>query len=193
MTSMDKAGIVIVIAIVAVAVGFTATGGSGSISDIPTIKESTSLEEIQQETSQKLQQITKSGNKVLETVSDKTKEALEETQDLGTTVKELTTSKLPARLVSIPAGTNIPGCEKVNLCYDPPSIIIFKGGEIVWKNNDNAAHTVTSGNILEGPDKKFDSGLIKTGQTFSHKFDEVGDYPYFCMIHPWANASVNVK
>ena len=191
---MDKAGIVVAIAIVASAVGFTATGGSGSISDIPpVIENSADFEEIKQETSKKLEEITKSGSEALETVSSKTKEVLEETHDLGTTAKELATSKLPARLVSIPTGTNIPGCEEVDLCYDPPSIIIFKGGEIIWKNNDNAAHTVTSGNILEGPDKKFDSGLIKTGQTFSHKFDKVGEYPYFCMIHPWANASVTVK
>jgi len=52
---------------------------------------------------------------------------------------------------------------------------------------------VTSGNIIEGPDKLFDSGLIMSGDTFSHRFDESGQYSYFCMIHPWAKASVSVK
>jgi len=195
MTSMDKAGIVIAVAIVAVAVGFTVTGDSSFFSDItPAIERTTApLKEAGQETSQKLQELKKSGSKVVEEVSEKTKETIDETIELRETAKELATSKLPARLVSIPAGTNVPGCEEVDLCYDPNSLIIFKGGEVIWKNNDNAAHTVTSGTILEGPDGKFDSGLIKNGDTFSHRFDDTGEYRYFCMIHPWANASVTVK
>ena len=95
--------------------------------------------------------------------------------------------------MSIPGGTSIPGCEEVDLCYDPPSLIIFKGGEVIWINDDSAAHTVTSGTILEGPSGNFDSGLTKSGQAFSHRFNDTGEYPYFCMIHPWANASITVN
>ncbi len=69
--------------------------------------------------------------------------------------------------MSIPAGTSIPGCEEVALCYDPPSLIIFKDGEVIWRNDDSAAHTVTSGTILEGPSGNFDSGLIKSGDFLS--------------------------
>ena len=36
-----------------------------------------------------------------------------------------------------------------------------------------------SGNIIEGPDGIFDSGLIKQNKTFSYKFDEAGEYAYF--------------
>ena len=67
---------------------------------------------------------------------------MKETQEIRETTKELATSKLPARLVSIPEGTGVPGCEDVDLCYDPPSLIIFKGGEVIWKNDDTAVHTV---------------------------------------------------
>ena len=195
MNSMDKGGIVIAVAIVAAAVGFTATGGSGMPSDIPSAMERTTtpLNEARQETSEKLQEIKESGVEVLEKVSEKTKQAVEDTQEIRQTAKELATSKLPARLVSIPTGTSIPGCEEVDLCYDPPSLIIFKGGEVIWRNDDNAAHTVTSGTILEGPSGNFDSGLIKSGQAFSHRFDDAGQYPYFCMIHPCASASVTVN
>ena len=72
-------------------------------------------------------------------------------------------------------------------------MIIFTGAELIWKNNDSSAHTVTSGNIVDGPDGLFDSGLIMSNETFSHTFNEVGEHAYFCMIHPWANASVTVK
>ena len=50
---------------------------------------------------------------------------------------------------------SIPGCEEANKCHDPPSLMIFKGGEGIWKNDDGSAHTVTSGNKIEGSDKKF--------------------------------------
>ena len=107
--------------------------------------------------------------------------------------KELTTSKLPSRLVSIPEGTAIPVCEVIDKCYDPSSLIIFKGGEVIWRNDDSSVHTVGSGDILNGPDANFDSGLIKSNKTFSHKFKESGKYDYFCMIHPWASSLVIVK
>ena len=100
---------------------------------------------------------------------------------------------MPSRVVSIPAGTAVPGCEKVDLCYDPPSLIIFKGGEVIWRNDDSNVHTVTSDNPIEGPDKLFDSGLIKADETFSYRFGKTGDYDYFCMIHPWAKGSVTVR
>jgi plastocyanin len=186
MTSMDKAGIGIAIAVVAIALGVTSIFGLGT--EISPVIEQTSTQ-----IKESGQEIKESGSDVIEKVKETTKQVAEETMELGEVTKELTASKLPSRLVSIPAGTTIPGCEKVDLCYDPPSLIIFTGGEIIWRNDDSSSHTVTSGNIIEGPDKIFDSGLIKAGETFSFKFEKAGTYNYFCMIHPWANASVTVN
>jgi plastocyanin len=187
MTSMDKAGIGIAIVVVALALGFTLILGPGT-SQIASIVEQTtaSIEETRQE-------IKEFDSEALEKVKETIKQAAEETKELGETAKELATSKLPSRFVSIPAGTAIPGCEEVDLCYDPNSLIIFTGGEVIWRNDDSSSHTVTSGNIIEGPDEIFDSGLIKPGMTFSFKFEEAGVYDYFCIIHPWANASVIVN
>ena len=63
---------------------------------------------------------------------------------------------------------------------------------IVWKNGDTAAHTVTSGTAVEGPDDIFDSGLFGPGTQFSYKFTETGHYPYFCLIHPWMEGTIIV-
>lgn len=187
MTTMDKAGIGIAIAVVGIALGFTLISGSGISEISPAIEQSTiSIKETGEE-------ITKSGSEALEKVKETTKQVVEETKELGETAKELATAKLSSRLVSIPAGTAIPGCEEVDLCYDPPSLIIFTGGEIIWRNDDSSSHTVTSGNIIEGPNGIFDSGLIKAGSTFTFKFENSGNYNYFCMIHPWAVASVTVN
>ena len=57
-------------------------------------------------------------SKILEETSEKTKQITEQAKEASQAVKELSTSKLPARLVSIPSGTSLPGCEKNGLCYD---------------------------------------------------------------------------
>lgn len=191
---MDKAGIVISIAVVIIGVGFAAFSSS-FVSDVSDSK-TTPIKDANQEMIAEMLIVKKTIEDVKQTAEDaeqtieNAKQSAEEIIDLS---KELATSKLPSRLVSIPKGTAIPGCEEVDKCYDPSSLIIFKGGEIIWRNDDSSVHTVTSGDIIDGPDEKFDSGLIKSGKTFSYKFDESGDYAYFCMIHPWANGSVTVK
>lgn len=192
---MDKAGIIVTAVVVAMALGFLATGGTGAPTDIPINMEKTAepIKAATKETSEKIQELSKSGSQVMDKVTEKTKQAVKEAKEIGEEAREYTTSKLPSRIVIIPAGTSVPGCEDGDKCYDPSTLIIFKGGEIIWRNDDSSAHTVTSGNIVNGPDKNFDSGLILSGETFSHKFEKIGKYDYFCMIHPWANASITVK
>jgi predicted secreted protein with PEFG-CTERM motif len=92
--------------------------------------------------------------------------------------------------VSIPPGTSVPGCEVTNECFVPASVTVHPGDTVTWSNDDTAAHTVTSGTAAEGPDGNFDSSLFMAGTTFSHKFETLGNYPYFCMVHPWMVGNV---
>jgi len=62
-----------------------------------------------------------------------------------------------------------------------------------WENADTAVHTVTSGTPEEGPDGIFDSSLIPRGGSFPWQFTEVGEYDYFCLVHPWMTGVVTVK
>lgn len=96
--------------------------------------------------------------------------------------------------VSIPAGSSTQGCETTNECYVPSEVTIDAGSEVVWTNDDSASHTVTSGDIKNGgPDGNFDSGLFLSGQTFSNTFEEEGEFPYFCLVHPWMEGMVIVQ
>ncbi len=95
--------------------------------------------------------------------------------------------------VSTPAGTSVPGCEETNECYIPYEITVNVGDEVVWSNDDSAAHTVTSGSAADGPSGVFDSSLFMAGTTFSHTFEEEGTFPYFCMVHPWMEGIVKVQ
>jgi len=64
-----------------------------------------------------------------------------------------------------------------NFAFSPKSLRIKKGTTVTWVNQDRAKHTVTA------DDGKFDSGDMPSGQTFAHKFDEVGTFPYYCLYH----------
>lgn len=69
---------------------------------------------------------------------------------------------------------------------------ILVGDTIVWKNADTSAHTITSGTTANGPDGLFDSGLFGPGKFFSYTFSEVGDFPYYCVVHPWMEGVIVV-
>jgi len=95
--------------------------------------------------------------------------------------------------VIVPVGSSVPGCEDTNECWLPAEISVGVGETVTWSNVDTAAHTVTSGSAVDGPDGVFDSSLFMAGTTFEHTFDAIGEYPYFCMVHPWMAGTVIVQ
>jgi nitrite reductase (NO-forming) len=96
-------------------------------------------------------------------------------------------------VISLPEGSGVPGCEATNECYIPYHVTVSAGEEITWSNDDSAAHTVTSGTPSGGPDGLFDSSLFMAGGTYSVTLDEAGEYPYFCMVHPWMTGIITVN
>ena len=95
-------------------------------------------------------------------------------------------------VVTISPASAVPGCEEKNECYVPHLIQVNTNKKITWNNMDSATHTVTSGRPDVGSDGKFDSGLIVSGNIFENKFDDDGEYHYFCIIHPWMTGSILV-
>jgi len=89
-------------------------------------------------------------------------------------------------------GSSVPGCEETNECFIPSPVNIAIGDTVKWVNDDTAAHTSTSGSAADGPDGNWDSSLIIAGKSFSNTFDAAGEYPYFCMVHPWMSGMVIV-
>lgn len=72
-------------------------------------------------------------------------------------------------------------------------IEIFIGDTVVWRNGDQAKHTVTSGTPDGGPDGIFGSAdFLSPGQSYQFTFDKKGQYPYYCLIHPWMIGTVFV-
>ena len=98
-----------------------------------------------------------------------------------------------AGTISVPSGTSVPGCDETNECFIPAEVTVNVGDTVIWSNDDSAAHTVTSGSPSDGPDGTFDSSLFMADTTFSHTFDNAGEYNYFCMVHPWMTGKVQVN
>ena len=104
------------------------------------------------------------------------------------------TGKLPSTpVISIPAGTSVPGCEECDNCFIPSNITVRANQTIIWTNDDDMAHHIISGTVNEGHDGHFDSRLILSRSSFSHKFVRKGTYNYFCVVHPWQAGVVVVE
>ena len=98
----------------------------------------------------------------------------------------------PTNNINIPEVGASPGCEINYSCFDTFAAQNSIGQEIIWQNTDTVTHSITSGTPAEGPSGVFDSGLLETYEYFSHTFDTVGTYDYFCMVHPWMQGMVVV-
>jgi predicted secreted protein with PEFG-CTERM motif len=69
------------------------------------------------------------------------------------------------------------------------------GGVVIFSNTDSAAHTFTSGEATDADSVGaiFDSSLAMAGTSFEWSPTEVGDVPYFCIVHPWMAGLIIVQ
>jgi plastocyanin len=86
-----------------------------------------------------------------------------------------------------PAAPN-PQVNIAHFAFTPEVLTVPVGTEVVWMNQDNIQHTVTSDD-----ETSFASSLLGSGETFSHRFDEPGIFPYHCSVHPMMTAKVVVQ
>jgi plastocyanin len=74
-----------------------------------------------------------------------------------------------------------------NFSFSPATATVAPGTTVTWTNRDDIPHTVVS------IEQKFKSPVLDTDEKFSHKFDTVGSYKYFCSIHPKMTGEIVVK
>ncbi len=82
----------------------------------------------------------------------------------------------------------VPGANEVimrAIAFEPAEITIQAGESVTWTNQDAMLHTVTSGNpgddVLEAI---FRSEEFGQGGTFTHTFEDPGEFLYYCELHP---------
>jgi plastocyanin len=101
----------------------------------------------------------------------------------------------------IPSSSGLDICKGVTEveCYVLGTITVDVGGKVIFSNTDSGNHAFVDGVISDN-----DVGeLFKSD--FSDKFfmlpgdekywfpDTVGEFPYFCLIHPWVNGLIIVQ
>ncbi len=104
--------------------------------------------------------------------------------------------------IKIPSGASDPGApffwSQKSTGVTTGEITIFPGDSVTWSNADTAFHTITSvsaSSIETGDfevDGVFDSGFFTAGKSYTRQFDDLGDFYYFCSIHPYMNGVVHV-
>jgi len=79
-----------------------------------------------------------------------------------------------AATVTVTVGNNC-------LCFSPSSVMIHPGDTVQWTWS-STGHSTTSGSPGM-PNGIWDSGILNQGATFSHTFNTVGSFPYYCTPH----------
>jgi plastocyanin len=74
-----------------------------------------------------------------------------------------------------------------NFSFGPETLSVPVGKTVTWINRDDIPHTVVS------TDGVFKSRVLDTDEKFSFTFSKVGNYPYFCSIHPKMTGKVVVQ
>ncbi len=78
-----------------------------------------------------------------------------------------------------------------DLQFEPADITIKAGDTVIWTNQDQVQHTVTSGDPEES-NGLFGSELLNHLEVYKHTFRKKGVFPYYCIPHPWMIGTVNV-
>ena len=88
-----------------------------------------------------------------------------------------------------------PGCELTDDgCFSPNTVTVYVGSLMVFSNTDNVKHTFTSGSPSDNEiGKEFNSGMLEPGASFEWTPENVGEFAYFDMIHPWMQGTIIVQ
>lgn len=74
-----------------------------------------------------------------------------------------------------------------NMTFSPASVQISVGDSITWTNADDRDHNVTA------KDGSFKSGNIRSGGSFTHRFEKPGNFAYGCGYHPRMKGVISVS
>ncbi|BDQ30882.1 MAG: copper-binding protein [Nitrosopumilus sp.] len=98
--------------------------------------------------------------------------------------------------IKIPSGASDPGApffwSEKSTGVTTGVITIYPGDSVTWKNADTAFHTITSVTQSGEENGLFDSGLFTAGDSYTKEFTDLGDFYYYCSLHPWMNGVVHV-
>jgi plastocyanin len=70
--------------------------------------------------------------------------------------------------------------------FAPDAIVVKAGSTIVWRNDDDDAHSIVDGTPA------IRSGVFEKGETFKARVDKPGTIVYRCGLHPFMKGTITV-
>jgi parallel beta-helix repeat protein len=67
--------------------------------------------------------------------------------------------------------------------FEPRHVTVKPGESVVWVNDDNVVHTVTSGSGTLPSHEPLSSPFLARGQVYRHTFERNGHFEYLCLPH----------
>jgi plastocyanin len=84
------------------------------------------------------------------------------------------------------ADTGGPNVPIYAAAYGAPKVDVLTGDTVTWRNDSVRPHTVSAA------DGSFASARLAVSGSFAHRFDAAGVMAYYCQIHPFMRAEVDV-
>jgi len=73
-----------------------------------------------------------------------------------------------------------------NMSFKPAELEVSRGDTVTWINKDFVPHNATAeGGVFRSPDLELD-------QTWSYRAEQVGEFAYYCSLHPTMRANLIV-
>ena len=96
-------------------------------------------------------------------------------------------------IIEIVPGAVVEGNE--NYVPNQATALLTINNKVIWKNNDDTAHTVTPDHRqTDGYSGDFGTtGVLKPGETYEFLFTEPQEVPYHCQPHPWMTGKLTVE
>lgn len=104
------------------------------------------------------------------------------TQGTTPTTQPTATTTTPTQVVQVKIVEN-----NNKYSFQPSSITVPKGGQVVWTNSSDAPHTVTS-----DTNAFTTSSSLNQNDTFKMVFATSGTFTYHCSIHTYMKATITV-
>ena len=88
-------------------------------------------------------------------------------------------------------------CDETDNCWDTGrAVSVAIGSEITFLNTDNVPHSLSSGTTALATDywpvKLVMAPMDGNVQSQSFTLDSPGEYPFYCMVHPWMIGTITV-
>ena len=111
--------------------------------------------------------------------------------DLATgSTRAVAVGKAPRKVVVQPdsaATSASPGHITIaNFAFSPAEIMVMRGTQVTWTNNDAAPHGLTHKDGAPG------KGVLLPGEAVSRVYDTPGTFDYVCSVHPYMTGRVVV-